>query len=136
MPNPLDIHLTGAQPAGAHMVAIERAASPVKLASAAPTFRDTTSAIYPAKPTREEPSAAANRPVSAAFCDVPDPRYARVESMQSQIVIGNQDTASVSDLDGAGGGGSPKITTLRLPTADWRYRNRRTRSRRAALAAG
>ena len=118
MPNPLDAAY--AQPAGAHMVAIERAASPVRLSSAAPTYRDTTSAIYPAKPRREEPRAVANRPVSAAFCDVPDPRYARIESMQSQISIGNPDTASVSDLDGARGGGSPKVGTmqLRLATAE------------------
>ena len=141
MPNPLDAAY--AQPAGAHMVAIERAASPVRLSSAAPTYRDTTSAIYPAKPRREEPRAVANRPVSAAFCDVPDPRYARVESMQSQISIGNPDTASVSDLDGARGGGSPKVGTmqLRLATAEDLKKPRRrvaarSRSSQASQAGG
>jgi hypothetical protein len=130
------------QPAGAHMVAIERASSPVRLAAAAPTFRDTTAAIYPAKPSREEPRAAANRPVSAAFCDVPDPRYARVESMQSQIALAHADSASVSDLDGRQGGGSPKVgTSLRVPTAEDLKQPRRrvaarSRSSRASQDGG
>lgn len=112
MPNPLDV--AAVHPAGAHTIAIERAASPVRREAAVPTYRDTTSTIYPAKPSRQEPRIAATRPVSAAFCDVPDPRYARVESMQSQIAIGGADAASVSDL----GGGSPKVGTLRIPTAE------------------
>ena len=133
----------GEHPAGAPMLSIERASSPVRLESAAPSFRNTTAAIYPAKPSRQEPSKAANRAVSAAFCDVPDPRYARVEAMRSQIALGAAaDVASVASSDL--GGGSPKVgTTVRVATAEdlqsGKPRRRvaaRSRSSRASTSGG
>ena len=133
----------GDHPAGAPMLSMERASSPVRLESAAPQFRNTTAAIYPAKPGRQEPSKAANRPVSAAFCDVPDPRFARLESMQSQIEIGAaSEVASVASSDL--GGGSPKVgTTVRVATAEdlqsGKPRRRvaaRSRSSRASASGG
>ena len=84
--------------------------------------------IYPAKPQREEPNKAARRATSAAFCgDVPDPRFARQENLQSQITLG-------SEANGAAGAAA--AATLRVPTAEELRQPRRRVASRSRSSKG
>ena len=83
--------------------------------------------IYPAKPQREEPNKAARRATSAAFCgDVPDPRFARQENLQSQITLGGE----------AHGAAGAAAATLRVPTAEELRQPRRRVASRSRSSKG